>query len=116
MQLISYSFVALWMLTFALYYLVPKKFQWYILLAASLVFYVIGLKGFPLGLLLTAITTYGCGLYLKNSLEREKTESSQCADKESRKACKAAFSKKRKRVQILYIVFNLGLLLFYKYA
>lgn len=116
MQLISYSFVALWMLTFALYYLVPKKFQWYILLAASLGFYVIGLRGFPLGLLLTAVTTYGCGLYLKNSLEREKTESAQCADKESRKACKAAFSKQRKRVQILYIVFNLGLLFFYKYA
>ena len=116
MQLISYSFVALWMLAFALYYLVPKKFQWYILLAASLVFYVIGLRGFPLGLLLTAVTTYGCGIYLKNSLGREETESAQCADKESKKACKAAFSKRRKRIQILYIAFNLGLLLFYKYA
>ena len=116
MQLISYTFVALWMLIFALYYLVPKKYQWYILLAASLLFYVIGLKGFPLGLLLTGITTYGCGIYLKKSLEQEKAEVKQCADKESRKTLKAVFPRKRKRIQILYIAFNLGLLLFYKYV
>lgn len=116
MQLISYAFVALWMLTFALYYLVPKKFQWYILLAASVLFYVIGLRGVPLGLFFTGITTYGCGLYLRNSLAGEREEIRQCADKESKKTCKAVWQKKRKRVQILYIVFNLGLLLFYKYA
>lgn len=116
MQLISYTFVALWMLSFALYYLAPKRMQWYLLLAASLLFYVIGLKGFPMGLLFTAVTTYGCGIYLKRSLAQEKTEVGQCADKESKKALKTAFQRKRKRVQILYIACNLGLLLFYKYA
>lgn len=116
MQLISYSFAALWMLTFALYYLVPKKMQRYVLLAAGIVFYVIGLKGFPLNLLLTGITTYACGIYLKKALAKEREEAGRCADKESRKALKAAHQKKRKRVQILYIAFNLGLLVFYKYA
>lgn len=116
MQLISYTFVALWMLTFALYYLVPKKVQQYILLAASVIFYVIGLRGFPLGLLFTGITTYGCGLYLKDNLRREKAALGACADKESKKALKTAFQKKRKWIQVLYIVCNLGLLLFYKYA
>ena len=116
MQLISYTFVALWMLTFALYYLVPKKVQQYILLAASVIFYVIGLRGFPLGLLFTGITTYGCGLYLKDNLRREKAAIGACADKESKKALKTTFQKKRKWIQVLYIVCNLGLLLFYKYA
>ena len=116
MQLISLSFVILWMLSFALYYLVPKKMQWYVLLVASILFYVIGLKGFPLNLLLTGLTTYGCGIYLQKKLEQEKAELKQCADKESKKLLKAAFQKKRKRVQILYFVFNLGLLVFYKYA
>ena len=46
MQFISYSFVILWMITFALYYLVPKRMQWYVLLAASLIFYGVGLGGF----------------------------------------------------------------------
>ena len=116
MQLISYSFVILWAISFALYYLVPKKLQWYVLLAASVFFYVIGLKGFPLNLLLTGLTTYGCGMYLRANIGQEKAEVKQCADKESKKALKTAFQKKRKRVQIVYFLFNLGLLIFYKYA
>lgn len=116
MQLLSYSFVILWAIAFSLYYLLPKKMQWYVLLVASVLFYVIGLKGFPLNLLLTGVTTYGCGLYLKRNLEREKSRLGECADREGRKALKAEFGRKRKRVQILHIVFNLGLLAFYKYA
>lgn len=116
MQFISFPFVIFWTLSFALYYLVPKRFQWYILLVASVLFYVIGLKGFPLNLLLTGLTTYGCGIYLHKQLEREKAQLEQCADRESKKAIKTAFQKKRKRVQILYFIFNLGLLIFYKYA
>lgn len=116
MQLISYAFVALWAFTFALYYLVPKRLQWYVLLAASVLFYTVGLGGFPLNLLLTGITTYGCGMYLQGNLVAEKRETGKCADRESKKALKAVFQKKRRRVQIVYIAFNLGLLIFYKYA
>ena len=116
MQLISYSFVVLWAITFALYYLVPKKLQWYVLLVASVLFYTIGLRGFPLNLLLTGLTTYGCGLWLRRNIGQEKEEAARCTDKESRKALKAVFLKRRKRVQIVYFMFNLGLLVFYKYA
>lgn len=116
MQFISFSFVILWAITFALYYLVPKKLQWYVLLIASALFYIIGLRGFPLNLLLTGLTTYGCGIYLRRSLTQEKAEAAECADKESRKALKVAFQRKRKRVQTVCFIFNLGLLVFYKYA
>ncbi len=116
MQFTSYAFIILWMAVFALYYLCPKKMQWYLLLAASVIFYSIGLKGIPLGLLLTGVTTYGCGLYLKGNLAREKEERSRCGDKESKKALKAVYQKKRKRVQALYILCNLGVLVCYKYA
>lgn len=116
MQLISYSFVLLWMLAFSLYYLVPKKMQWYVLLGAGIVFYVIGLRAFPLNLLLTGITTYGCGIFLNAKLKQERDCLNQCADKEHRKEIKAKFRKKRKRIQVLHIAFNLGLLAFYKYA
>ncbi|MCM1121766.1 MAG: hypothetical protein NC416_04205 [Eubacterium sp.] len=116
MQFLSYSFVILWAIAFALYYLLPTKVQWYVLTVASVLFYVIGLKGFPAGLFLTAVTTYGCGLYLEDKIGQEKEALKQCADKESKKAVKAKFQRKRKGIQILYIVFNLGLLVFCKYA
>lgn len=116
MQLLSYSFMILWAMTFALYYLVPKKMQWYVLLMSSVLFYVIGLGGFPINLLLTGVTTYGCGICLERRLAQEKEGLKQCGDREWKKAYKALCQRKRKRVQCLYILVNLGLLLFYKYA
>ena len=116
MQFLSYYFIILWVLTFALYYLFPKKMQWYMLLAVSLIFYVIGSRGIPYALLITAVTTYACGLYLKKSLGLQKEELAQCSDKEQKNAVKLAFGKKRKRVQILYFAVNLGMLVFHKYT
>ena len=116
MQFLSYYFIILWVLAFALYYLFPKKRQWYVLLAVSLLFYVIGFKGIPYALLITAATTYGCGLYLKKSLESQKAELTQCSDKEQKKVVKLTFEKKRKRVQIIYFAVNLALLVFHKYT
>lgn len=116
MQLLSYRFVLLWVITFALYYLVPQKRKWHILLVAGLVFYVIGLQGFPVSLLITCATTYACGIYLKKSLLSQKEALVSCADKETKKMIRQGFEKRRKLVQILYFALNLGLLVFYKYT
>ena len=45
MQFLSANFVILWVISFALYYLVPKKRQWVILAVASGLFYVAGTGG-----------------------------------------------------------------------
>lgn len=116
MQFLSLSFIILWALAFALYYLIPSKMQWYVLLAASLLFYLAGSKGIPAALLVTALTTYGCGLSLQKSFARQKEALETCAGKEQKKCVKEVFAKKRKRMQILYFIVNLGLLFFYKYT
>lgn len=72
MQFLSVSFIIFWALSFALYYLFPPKMQWYVLLVSSLLFYVAGSKGIPVALLVTAFTTYGCGLYLLKALNGRK--------------------------------------------
>lgn len=115
MLLISSSFVILWVISFALYYLVPKRWQWVILAAASGLFYVIGTGGIPVGMLLTGISTYTCGIYLKRSLAAQREALSGCADKEEKKTVKLGFERRRRRVQILSFVLNLGLLLGTKY-
>ena len=69
MQFISSSFVILWVITFALYYLAPGKRQWMILAVVSGLFYVAGTGGIPIGILLTGAGAYGCGIYLARSLE-----------------------------------------------
>ncbi|MBD5458792.1 MAG: MBOAT family protein [Lachnospiraceae bacterium] len=116
MQFLSSSFIILWTLAFALYYLLPPKLQWYVLLVSGILFYVAGSKGIPLALLATALTTYGCALYLQKSFARQKEALVTCADKEQKKRVKEEFAKKRKKMQILYFIVNLALLVFYKYA
>lgn len=116
MQLLSYSFVILWAIAFALYYLVPEKKQWYVLLAASVVFYLLGLKGIPVNLFLTGLTTYGCGIFLQRNLALQKEALERCSGREQKREVKAQFAGKRKRMQILHFVINIGLLVFYKYT
>ncbi len=115
MQLLSYPFVLLWVIAFALYYLVPQRSKWYILLAAGIVFYVAGLRGIPISLFVTAVTTYACGIYQKRSLASQRKALLDCADKEAKKLVKYGFERRRKGIQILYVTWNLGLLVFYKY-
>lgn len=115
MQFLSSSFVILWVICFALYYLVPKKRQWVILAVTSGLFYVIGTGGIPVGLLLAGAGAYVCGMYLQRSLSAQGQAIAGCVDKEKKKSVKRGFERRRKRVQILYFVFSLGILLFTKY-
>ena len=115
MQFLSGGFVILWVITFALYYLLPSKYQWVVLAAASGLFYVIGTGRIPLGIFVTALSTYACGKALAKSLSAQKDALADCADKEKKKAVKSAFGERRKRLQILYFVLNLGILLCGKY-
>lgn len=115
MQFLSAAFIILWVISFALYYLAPKKRQWIILAVASGLFYVVGTGGIPIGILLTGAGAYGCGIYLTRSLEAQKKTLSDLADKERKKAVKQGFERRRRRVQILYFVYSLGILFFTKY-
>lgn len=115
MQFLSAAFIILWVISFALYYLVPVKRQWIILAVASGLFYVAGTGGIPIGILLTGTGAYAGGLYLKRSLETQKNVLSDIADKERKKIVKLGFERRRRRVQILYFVCSLGILLCAKY-
>lgn len=116
MQFLSGAFVILWVISFALYYLLPSKYQWVVLAVTSGLFYVMGTGAFPLGILVTALSTYVCGRALAKSLATQKEALTHCAGKEEKKAVKSAFEKRRKRLQILHFVLNLGILLCGKYT
>ena len=115
MQFLSTDFVILWVISFALYYLAPKKRQWMILAVASGLFYVAGTGGIPVGIILTGAGAYGCGIYLARSLEAQRKALSDIAEKERKKAVKQGFERRRRRVQILYFVYSVGILLCTKY-
>ncbi len=86
MQFLSSGFVILWVISFALYYLVPQKRQWVVLAVTSALFYVIGTGGIPVGILFTGVNTCLCGMYLKDSFEKQALASADRVDKEKKKS------------------------------
>lgn len=109
MSFTSAEFIGFLLLTLAAYYLLPRRFQWIVLLVASYGFYLCGGVGALGYLLFTTLTTYGAGLWLgKLNLRR------QALPPEARPAANAL--KRRKQLIVaLVTVINFGLLYVVKY-
>ena len=54
----SYEFLGFILILFVVYYLIPKKCQWPLLLVASYVFYFIAGPEYLIYILVTTLTTY----------------------------------------------------------
>ena len=114
----SWGFALLVALLLPIHYLVPKRAQWLVLLAANLVFYSFaGLwaMGF---LLLTVASVYGTGLLLDRNLTRQKQTIEQHRaewSKEQRKALRQTCERQRKGLVALCLVLNFGILFCMKY-
>ncbi len=115
----SWEFLLLITALFLLYYLIPKRFQWILLLVANAVFYAFaGWSGF-IYISTTILSTYLASRRIEairnareNYLETHKSEWS----KDERKAYKAATKAKTRVWLILCLVLNFGILAVLKYA
>ncbi len=118
MGLTTFRFFIFAIILVIVYFVVPKKVQWVVLLVASLVFY--GLAGVENSfyILITATTTYlaarwiekeasACSQFLKENKEK--------LPKEERKAFKTKNVNRRKAILIVTLVINFGLLSTFKY-
>lgn len=114
----SYRFIAFILVLFLFYYIIPKRFQWILLLAASYLFYSFAGMQYLVYLLATTVTTYLISrrlndiqilqaLYLK--------EHKEAMSREERKAYKVQMKRKQRKWLILCMVFNFGILAVIKY-
>ena len=119
MSILSSSFLLFTLGLLIAYYLVPKRMQWWVLLAFSLAFYALGgLLNLP-WMLLTAFSTWGAARWIQQAADREKAYlAAHKAElsKEARTACKARGKAQRRRVLTLCIVLNIGVLCAFKYV
>ena len=116
----SYGFIAFLIVLFALYYLIPKRFQWILLLIADALFYLCaGWKGLCF-MAATVIVAWVSTNLMGKSLREQKTYLSSPSGKEltreERKAYKAGKGKYRKRIFVLALVADLGILAALKYT
>ena len=115
----SYEFILFIVILFALYYIMPKRFQWMLLLLASYVFYSFAGIGYLAYILLTTLSTYLASKRI-GQLQTTQTdylkENKEALSREERKAYKAQIKKKQKLWLVLCMVVNFGVLAVLKYS
>ena len=113
MQFTSFGFLLFAAALLVAYYLIPKKGQWMLLLAASYCFYLwagIEYLGF---ILLTTLSTYAATMVMapnQNKQAKFLEENKQNLSREERKACKAQLKKVNRFYMIGCLVLNFGIL------
>ncbi len=119
MSFTSYEFILAVGVVIALYYLIPKRFQWMFLLVAS---YALYFQAGPSYLIYISITTLGTYLAARriSRLNDEKSaylkENKTTLDKEAKKEYKDRMKKRQRMWLYLALVIDLGLLIGMKYT
>jgi len=119
MRFVSAAFIAFLAVLFAAYYLLPKKWQWPLLLIASVTFFMLDdwRNGIFIGI--TAATTFGTALWIEQINTSQKAylqEHRTMLDKAQKKAFKSRILSKKRTVLLLGLVLNLGVLAVTKYT
>ncbi|MBQ0097743.1 MAG: MBOAT family protein [Oscillospiraceae bacterium] len=118
MTFTSITFFAFVLLTLILYYAMPKKIRWVILLLASVVFYSLCSLKYIAFIVFTALSTYLCAGWIdsisrktKLKVKAKKAEWSR----EEKKAFKDKATTKKRLIIALVLVVNFGILFVLKY-
>lgn len=119
MSFISTKLLLLVLIAAVIYYVMPKKYQWIVLLAVSYVFYAYsGVKtmGF---ILFTTIVTYLGGIFVEKAAQngKEKLAANKAVlTQEEKKTIKAQTKRNKRLICALILVLNFGILAFLKYS
>lgn len=102
----------------ALYYVIPKKYRWIVLLCASLGFYAIVCLKYISFIAITIVSTFAGGLwlekYIKSSAQYIKSQKGIWS-KEEKDKYKAKSNRNKKLICAAVLLFNFGILAFLKY-
>lgn len=114
MSFISLAFLIFLFIVLVVYYIVPKKYQWIVLLISSFIFYAWASIWYVLFLLFSIISIYLIALNIGKIEERVEQEC-ESVDKDQKKAIKLRYGKKKKALVALGIILNLCVLIVVKY-
>lgn len=119
MSFTSGAFLLFFTLLLAVYYLVPGKWQWKLLLAASYVFYAFAGWWAVCYILATTLTTWLAAVKIGGHYADQAAwlaANKETADREEKKARKAAAKGRARRWMLFGILFNFGVLAVVKYT
>lgn len=116
----SYGFIAFLAVLFALYYVIPKRLQWLLLLAADAVFYACaGWKGLCF-MAATVVVSWAATNLMGASFKEQKaflsSPEGRALERPGRKAYKKQCEKRRKLIFVLALIADIGILAALKYT
>ena len=116
MNLFSLEFLALLGITFFVYYIVPKKYQWWCLLWASMIFYAFSGWENLIFIGVTSFSTWIAGREMVRCTATFKlAKKAEGITKEQKKVLKKALNRKKKAILIVTLLLNFGILAYLKY-
>lgn len=117
MSIISLTFIGFAAVLVCLYFLLPRKCQWGVLLAASMLFYLSSGWKSIVYILVTIETQYFLALMLERQNDRMREEFAENeADGRQKKDIKKKYAKVKKKYVFFSVLINVGLLCFVKYT
>ncbi len=118
MSFTSVAFLLFVVGTAVVYFLVPQKVRWIVLLLASYTFYLLSSPKTFIFVLITTVTTFFGGKKIGSYDATYKAyieENTNCLEKDQKKSLKKENKMKKQRVLIFVMVVNFGILAFLKY-
>lgn len=115
----SYEFILFVAVLLGLYYVLPKKFQWILLLVASYAFYCMADPAYLLYIFITTVTVYLAARIIQANADRQAEYLKQHKEdlsKEEKKEYKKLQKKIRFRWVAFFVFFNIGILAVVKYT
>lgn len=120
---VSYEFIFFLLVVFLLYYLLPGKGQWILLLVASFAFYACADVRYPVFLILTSSIVYGAAAwigYYNKKLERyqQQVQSGEIPKptREEKRRYRKGIQNRKKWIMLVCLFINLGILAVVKYT
>ena len=113
MSFISIQYITFLLIAIIIYYIFPKKYRWITLLISSYIFYYLSSKSLTIFLLISTVTIYIAGLLINRKNEKEFTKTK---DLEEKKEFKKKIKKQKKRIVLLTLIINFGILGVLKYS
>lgn len=118
MDLISVEYALFIIILLILYYVIPTKYRWIVLLCGSMFYYVFVCKFYVGFILFTIVSTYTIARIIDKMLIDQKAvikAHKEEWDRPTRKAYKEKVRKKRSFLLIVGVILNFGILAFLKY-
>ena len=118
MSITSLAFVAFAAVLAAAYYLVPKRFQWVVLLLFSAVFYLMSGPKHGVYILVTALSAYACALWMARVSQGQKAffQAHKELSREEKGTIRQKNTRRKRLALIAALLLNFGLLSVFKYA